>query len=255
MMIELRDLSRAYGAHGAVDGFNLCIATGEFLVLAGLSGSGKTTTLSMINRLVEPTRGAVLIDDVDIRARDATALRREIGFVFQDIGLFPHMTVAENVGIVPRLLGQCAGTIRPRTDELLALVRLEPRRFREAYPGALSGGERQRVGVARALAANPHIMLMDEPFGAIDAPTRDELSADYRRIHDQLGLTTIMVTHDMTEAMVLADRIALMRAGRLVQVGTARELLSAPADDFVRTMVEAPRRRARALADLETRRA
>ncbi|MGH6888966.1 MAG: ATP-binding cassette domain-containing protein [Rhizomicrobium sp.] len=255
-MIELRDLSRAYGLHRAVEGLDLRVDSGEFLVLAGLSGSGKTTTLSMINRLVEPTGGAVLIDGVDVRARDPVALRREIGFVFQDTGLFPHMTVAENVGIVPKLLGRRARTSDiPTSDELLVLVRLDPARVRAAYPSALSGGERQRVGVARALAARPRIMLMDEPFGAIDAPTRDELSADYRRIHERLGLTTVMVTHDMTEAMLLADRIALMRAGRLVQVGTPRELLAAPADDFVRSMVETPRRRARALAALEARNA
>jgi osmoprotectant transport system ATP-binding protein len=253
-MIELRDLSHAFGAHRAVEGLNLRVETGEFLVLAGLSGSGKTTTLSMINRLVEPTRGSVLIDGVDVRERDPVALRREIGFVFQDIGLFPHMSVAENVGIVPKLLGARARNAEyPSTDELLALVRLDPARVRASFPPLLSGGERQRVGVARALAARPHIMLMDEPFGAVDAPTRDELSADYRRIHERLGLTTVMVTHDMAEAMLLADRIALMRAGTLVQAGTPGELLAAPADDFVRSMIEAPRRRARALAALEAR--
>lgn len=251
-MIELRDLSRAYGARRAVDSVNLRVETGEFVVLAGISGSGKTTTLSMINRLVEPTGGEVLIDGVDVRGRDCPTLRRAIGFVFQDTGLFPHMTVAENVGIVPKLMGRRAGEgDLPSTDELLALVRLDPARVRSAYPAKLSGGERQRVGVARALAARPRIMLMDEPFGAIDAPTRDELSADYRRIHERLGLTTLMVTHDMTEALLLADRIALMREGKLVQVGSPRELLAAPADEFVRAMVETPSRRARALAALE----
>lgn len=253
-MIELCDLSRSFGTHRAVDGVSLRIETGEFVVLAGVSGSGKTTTLSMVNRLVEPTQGAVLIDGVDVRERDPVALRRAIGFVFQDTGLFPNMTVAENVGIVPRLLGRKSySDDNPSTDELLALVRLDSARVRNAWPAMLSGGERQRVGVARALAAQPRIMLMDEPFGAIDAPTRDELSADYRRIHERLGLTTVMVTHDMAEAMLLADRIALMRAGKIVQTGTARELLAAPADDFVRAMVETPRRRALALAALEAR--
>jgi osmoprotectant transport system ATP-binding protein len=234
-----------------VEGVNLCVETGEFVVLAGPSGSGKTTTLSMINRLVEPSRGAVRIDGADTRDVDKVALRRRIGFVFQDSGLFPHMTVAENAGIALRLAGKRPQVICARTDELLGLVRLPPERFRDAYPRTLSGGQRQRVGVARALAASPTIMLMDEPFGALDPITRDELAADYRRIHESLGLTTILVTHDMTEAMLLGDRIALMRDGRLVQAGTPRELCSKPADDFVRAMVESPQRRARALADLQ----
>ncbi|HEX4078750.1 MAG TPA: ATP-binding cassette domain-containing protein [Rhizomicrobium sp.] len=250
-MIELRDLSKNYGKRGvAVEGLSLRVETGEFLVLAGPSGSGKTTTLSMINRLVEPSRGAVLIDGVDTRETDGVALRRQIGFVFQDIGLFPHLSVAENAGIVLRLTGMRPREIMKRVDELLALVRLPPEDFRNAFPAALSGGQRQRVGVARALAANPHIMLMDEPFGAVDPLTRDELAFDYRQIHERLGLTTILVTHDMTEALLLADRLALMRNGRLVQVGTPRALLSAPADDFVRAMVEHPRRRARVLATM-----
>lgn len=250
-MIELRDLARAFGPHQAVNGVDLRIGSGEFLALTGRSGSGKSTTLAMINRLLEPSRGAVLIDGVDVREREPTHLRREIGFVFQDVGLFPHMTVAENIGIVPRLAGAKAYRTDPRVDELLTLVHLDPVRFRRLFPAQLSGGERQRVGVARALAASPRIMLMDEPFGAIDAPTRDELSADYRRIHERLGLTTILVTHDMTEAMLLADRVAIMRRGRIVQVGTSRELLSAPADDFVRAMVETPQRRANALAQFQ----
>ena len=248
-MIELRELSKQHGTRApAVEGVNLRVASEEFLVLAGPSGCGKTTTLAMINRLVEPSHGCVLIDGVDVRRSDPVTLRRQIGFVFQDIGLFPNMTVAENAGIVLRLLGWAAAETAARVDELLALVRLSARELRDVFPAALSGGQRQRVGVARALAASPHIMLMDEPFGAIDPLTRDELASDYRQIHDRLGLTTILVTHDMTEAILLADRIALMRRGRLVQVGTPRELLSDPADDFVRAMVESPRRRALALA-------
>ncbi len=234
-----------------VDGVNLRVGEGEFLILAGPSGSGKTTTLSMINRLVEPSRGAIIIDGVDAREIDAVALRRRIGFVFQDIGLFPHMTVAENAGVALTLVGKPQKEIAARVEELLALVRLPPERYRNALPAKLSGGQRQRVGVARALAASPRLMLMDEPFGALDPLTRDELAADYRRIHERLGLTTILVTHDMTEAMLLGDRIALMREGRLIQVGTPRELISTPADDFVRAMMESPKRRARALADLE----
>jgi osmoprotectant transport system ATP-binding protein len=251
LMIELRGLSKQYGAGvQAVNGVSLRIETGEFIVLAGPSGCGKTTTLSMINRLIEPTDGAVLIDGINVHESDPVLLRRQIGFVFQDIGLFPHMTVAENAGIALRLAGSSHREIATRVDELLALVRLPPERYRNALPAELSGGQRQRVGVARALAARPHLMLMDEPFGALDPLTRDELAADYRRIHDRLGLTTILVTHDMTEAMLLGDRIALMRDGGVVQTGTPRELISAPADDFVRAMMESPRRRAQALADL-----
>jgi len=250
-MIELCDLAKTYGPVAAVDGINLQIGTGEFLVLAGQSGSGKTTTLSLINRLVEPSRGAVLIDGVDTRETDAVVLRRQIGFVFQDIGLFPHMTVAENVGITLKLAGRTRAGIAVRVEEMLTLVRLAPERYRDVFPAALSGGQRQRVGVARALAASPRVMLMDEPFGALDPPTRDELAADYRRIHERLGLTTVLVTHDMTEAMLLGDRIALMREGRLVQVGSPRELITSPADDFVRAMMESPKRRARALAELQ----
>jgi osmoprotectant transport system ATP-binding protein len=172
-----------------------------------------------------------------------------MGFVFQAIGLFSHMTVAENIGITPKLLGWDRSRIAARVDELLTLVRLEPAEFRARMAGALSGGQQQRVGVARALAAEPRIMLMDEPFGALDPLTRDDLATDYRRIHDQLGLTTVLVTHDMTEALIMADRVAVMRNGELVQVGTPNELLNRPADDFVRHLVETPKRRARVLAE------
>jgi len=251
-VIELRDLSKQYGARApAVDSMNLRIEGGEFLVLAGPSGCGKTTTLSMINRLIEPSRGNVFIDGVDTHQTDPVALRRRIGFVFQDVGLFPHMSVAENAGIALKLAGKRPQEIGARVDELLALVRLPAEHFRNVLPGALSGGQRQRVGVARALAASPRLMLMDEPFGALDPLTRDELAFDYRRIHERLRLTTILVTHDMTEAMLLGDRIAMMREGRLVQVGTPHELCSAPANDFVRAMMESPRRRARALAEVQ----
>jgi osmoprotectant transport system ATP-binding protein len=250
-MIELQDLSKAYPASGqpAVRGVSLSIATGEFVALIGPSGCGKTTTLSMINRLVEPSSGRLLVDGTDIGTTDPVTLRRHIGFVFQDVGLFPHMTVAENVAITPRLLGQPKSDIDARVDEMLALVRLPAEEYRDRFPAALSGGQRQRVGLARALASKPAIMLMDEPFGAIDPLTRDSLADDYRSIHESLGLTTVMVTHDMTEALLLADRIAVMRDGMLVQLGTPHELLGSPADDFVRAMVESPRKRARKLAD------
>jgi osmoprotectant transport system ATP-binding protein len=172
-----------------------------------------------------------------------------MGFIFQEIGLFLHLTVAENIGITPKLLGWPAARIIARVDELLDLVRLDPVQYRDRLPAALSGGQRQRVGLARALAARPRVMLMDEPFGALDPLTRDDLSAEYRAIHDALGLTTVLVTHDMTEALLLADQIAVMRAGRIVQTGTPRTLLDAPADDFVRTLIDTPRRRARRLAE------
>jgi len=248
-MIKLQSLTKSYdGRSAAVDGLNLTIATGEFLALVGPSGCGKTTTLSMINRLVDPSDGLVLIDGRDTREWKRVALRRRIGFVFQDIGLFPHMTVAENAGVVLRILGEDRGRIVSRVNDLLTLVHLPAETYGNRYPAEISGGQRQRVGVARALAARPAIVLMDEPFGAIDPLARDKLASDYRQIHDSLGLTTVLVTHDMTEAILLADRIALMREGRLVQVGSPRELFSAPADDFVRAMMDTPRRRATALA-------
>jgi len=248
-MIELRNLSKSYdGRSTAVDGLNLMIATGEFLALVGPSGCGKTTTLGMINRLEDPSGGAIFIDGADIRASDPVTLRRRIGFVFQDIGLFPHMTVAENAGVVLRILGEAKEQIDSRVNELLALVRLAPETYRNRFPADISGGQRQRVGVARALAGRPAIVLMDEPFGAIDPLARDQLASDYRQIHNSLGLTTVLVTHDMTEAILLADRIALMHEGRLVQAGSPHELFSSPADDFVRAMMDTPRRRAAALA-------
>jgi len=250
-VIELSEVSKAYteAAAPSVRSLSLTAGNGEFLVLIGESGSGKTTTLNMINRLVEPSGGAIRIDGEDALTADPVSLRRRMGYVFQGAGLFPHLTVAENVGITPRLLGWTKPEIDARTDELLTLVRLAPAEYRARYPRELSGGQQQRVALARALAAKPKIMLMDEPFGALDPLIRDDLAEDYRRIHADLGLTTIFVTHDMTEAMLLGDRIAVMKDGMLVQVGTPNELLAAPADDFVRALIETPRKRARRLAE------
>jgi osmoprotectant transport system ATP-binding protein len=250
-MIELRDLSKEYhtAERAAVRGLNLIVATGEFLVLIGPSGCGKTTTLTMINRLIEPTSGEVLIDGAGVRSSDPVALRRSMGFVFQDIGLFPHLTAAENVGITLKLMGTPKPAIEARVAELMTQMRVPAEQFGRRFPRLLSGGQRQRVGLARALAAKPSIMLMDEPFGALDPLTREELAPEYRGIHDRLGLTTVLVTHDMTEAFLLADRIAIMREGRLVQIGTPHEIVASPADDFVRAMMENPRKRARALAE------
>ena len=251
-MIELQDVSKAYAGAAAlsVRGVSFAVADREFLVLIGESGSGKTTTLNMINRLTEPSGGRILVDGEDILTVDAVSLRRRMGYVFQGAGLFPHMTVAENIGVTPRLLGWPREAIAARVDELLQLMRLAPDEYRNRFPRALSGGQQQRIALARALAAKPKIMLMDEPFGALDPIIRDDLAEDYRQIHASLGLTTIFVTHDMTEAMMLGDRIAVMREGALVQIGTPNELLSAPADDFVRSLVETPKKRARRLAEI-----
>ena len=249
-MIDIINLTKEYPAGGrtAVAGLDLTIASGEFLVLVGPSGCGKTTTLTMINLLTEPSAGEIRIDGENIRNSDPVALRRRIGFVFQDVGLFPHLTAAENIGITLKLMRTPKPEIEARTDELMAQMHMPRAQFGTRLPRALSGGQRQRIGLARALAAKPSIMLMDEPFGALDPLTRDELAPEYRALHDALKLTTVLVTHDMTEAFLLADRIAVMRAGKLVQIGTPHEIVSRPTDDFVRALIENPRKRALALA-------
>ena len=249
-MIELQQLTKRYGDHVVVDRLSLTADTGELIVLLGTSGCGKTTTLKMINRLVEPTAGRVLIDGHDASELLQHELRRHIGYVFQKIGLFPHMTVAENVGITLSLLGWDAPRIRRRVDELLELVELDPARMRDRRPSALSGGQQQRVGVARALAAEPTVMLLDEPFGSLDPITRDRLQQSFVRIRKQLGVTAIFVTHDLVEALLLGDRIVVMRDGRLVQEGTPRELMVTPINDFVEQMVGTPKRQARFLEGL-----
>jgi osmoprotectant transport system ATP-binding protein len=244
-MIRLRAVTKRYpGGPPAVDAVTLDVAPGELMVLLGASGSGKTTTLKMINRLVEPTSGSIEIDGEDTRSIEPALLRRRIGYVFQGIGLFPHMTVGANVGVTPRLLGWPKPRVAARTDELLELVGLPPGDFRERMPGELSGGQQQRVGLARALAAEPRLLLMDEPLGALDPITRDGLQRELGQLHRRLGLTVVLVTHDMTEALLLADRIAVMRAGRIVQIGTPRELVRDPADALVAALMEAPKRQA-----------
>ena len=247
-LIRLAGVSRAYGSYPAVRSLDLDVHARQLVAIVGESGCGKTTTLKMINRLVEPDAGNVLIDGMPTHAHPPHELRRRIGYVFQRIGLFPHMTVAENIGITPRLLGWDEPRIRTRTTELLSLVGL-PADFAPRLPAELSGGQRQRVGVARALAAQPAIMLMDEPFGALDPLTRDALGIEYRRLHDEMGLTTLLVTHDLLEAMLLADRIVVMRAGRIVADGTPSEL-DAHGDEGVRALLEVPRRQARRVAAL-----
>jgi osmoprotectant transport system ATP-binding protein len=233
-----------------VEDLTLCVDRGELLVLLGGSGSGKTTTLKMVNRLIEPTSGCVRIAGRDTRETAGPLLRRNIGYCFQQIGLFPHMTVGENVAITPSLLGWDEGRIRRRVEKLLELVELPVGDFRDRKPSALSGGQQQRVGLARALAAEPDVMLLDEPFGALDPLIRDRLQASFRRIRSELGLTALFVTHDVVEAMILGDRIAVLEAGRLAQVGTPRELLEAPANDHVAELMRTPLRRAAVIEDL-----
>jgi osmoprotectant transport system ATP-binding protein len=240
-VIELVELTKRYGERVVVDRVSLEVRAGETLVLLGGSGSGKTTTLKMINRLIEPTSGKVIFDGEDALALAPHELRRRIGYAFQKVGLFPHMTVAENIAITPRLSGWEAGKIRRRVDELLRIVELDPDEVRDRRPTALSGGQQQRVGVARALAAAPKVMLLDEPFGALDPVTRDRVQQFFLRLQKETGLTAIFVTHDMVEALLLGDRIAVMNEGVLVQVGTPRELLTAPADAYVAQLMATPR--------------
>jgi osmoprotectant transport system ATP-binding protein len=244
--IEFDAVTKVHGDRRALDHVSLAIGEREFVVIVGPSGSGKTTLLRLVNRLTEASEGAVRVDGQDNRQLDPILLRRRIGYVFQGIGLFPHMTVAENIAITPRLLGASKKDRAARADELLELIRLAPAQYRARFPHELSGGERQRVGVARALAAGPKIMLMDEPFGALDPLTRDALTQDYRRLHDALGLTTLMITHDMLEALLLADRIAVLQDGHVVAEGDASDLMSR-ADPYIRDLMQTPRRQAERL--------
>jgi osmoprotectant transport system ATP-binding protein len=244
-MIVLEHVSKTYDTGSvAVHNVSLRVPAGQMLVLLGGSGSGKTTTLKMINRLIESSSGRIEVDGRDVRAVDPVQLRRGIGYVFQGIGLFPHLTVAENIAVVPRLLHWPPERIERRLDELLELVHLPPAEYRSRLPGQLSGGQQQRVGFARALAAGPTMMLLDEPFGALDPLTRNALREEFLQIRSRLELTAVMVTHDMTEALLSADLIAVMNAGRLLRVGTPHELLTDPGDDFVASLMSVPKRQA-----------
>ena len=230
------------GNPGAVEDLSLEVPAGKVCVLVGPSGCGKTTSLKMVNRLIEPTSGRILIGDTDIQQQDVIELRRGIGYVIQQVGLFPHQTVGENVATVPRLLGWDGDRRKARADELLALVGLEPGRYANRYPSALSGGERQRVGVARALAADPPVLLMDEPFGAVDPIVRERLQNELLRLQEQLAKTILFVTHDIDEAIKMGDLVAVLQVGgRLAQFGTPDEVLSNPASDFVARFVGADR--------------
>jgi len=239
--VEFRDVTKRYADQVAVDGLSLTVPAGKVCILVGPSGSGKTTSLKMVNRLIEPTSGAILIDGTDVLHGDPVQLRRRIGYVIQQVGLFPHQTIEENVGTVPRLLGWTAATVRSRSLELLALVGLDPERYARRYPAQLSGGERQRAGVARALAADPPVMLMDEPFGAVDPIVRERLQAELLRIQRDQGTTVLFVTHDIDEAIRLGDRIAIMKDGKLVQYAPPGELLAHPVNEFVAQFVGSDR--------------
>jgi osmoprotectant transport system ATP-binding protein len=226
----------------AVDDLTFTVPAGEICVLVGPSGSGKTTTMKMINRLIEPTSGRITIDGQDVTRLPAVELRRQIGYVIQQVGLFPHLTVAENVAVVPRLLRWKEPRIRERVDELLDLVGLEPGTYRSRYPSALSGGERQRVGVGRAMAADPSVMLMDEPFGAVDPIRRDRLQNEFLRLQARVRKTIVFVTHDVDEAIKMADHICILqRGGVLAQYDTPEAILANPASEFVERFVGADR--------------
>lgn len=223
--VEFRNVTYSRNHRPLVSNLNFTIGRGEALVLLGRSGSGKTTTMKLINRLFTPTEGEVLFDGVPTTQWDEIKLRRQIGYVIQETGLFPHFTIERNVGLVPSLEGWKPKQIKTRVYELLQLVGLDPEQFARRYPHELSGGQRQRVGVARALAADPPVLLMDEPFGALDPITRLELQGEFRRLQQELGKTVVFVTHDIQEAFVLASRIGLMHTGRLVVLGTKEEFL------------------------------
>lgn len=250
-LIALDNVGKSFdgGRTFVVKGLKLEVQAGEFVALVGASGSGKTTTLKTINRLIEPDEGEVRLDGRTTAGRPASDLRRGIGYVFQGIGLFPHMTVGENIAVTPRLLGWPEADIAARVEELLDLVSL-PRAFAGRPPAALSGGQQQRVGLARALAARPRIMLMDEPFGALDPLTRQELADAYRGLHAALGLTTVMVTHDVQEAVLLADRIVVLKGGRILADGEPRALLRGHPDADVAALMAAPRVQAERVAAL-----
>ena len=236
------DAAAAAGARGAVNDLSFEVPAGSICVLVGPSGCGKTTSLKMVNRLIEPTAGEILLDGVNVMTEEVTALRRRIGYVIQQVGLFPHLTVGRNVAVIPALIGWDEARQRARADELLSLVGLDPAQHRDRYPSQLSGGERQRVGVARALAADPPLMLMDEPFAAVDPIVRERLQDEFLRLQRELAKTILFVTHDIDEAIKMGDLIAVMQeGGRLAQFGPPDEILAHPVSDFVARFVGADR--------------
>jgi osmoprotectant transport system ATP-binding protein len=251
MVLRVSALAKTFGGEvEAVRDVSFEVGPGELVALVGESGCGKTTTLKCINRLLEPSSGTILVEGEDIQAIDPVALRRRIGWVMQGDGLFPHLSASANITVTPRLLGWDKADISTRVDELLELVRLDPDEFRDRLPAQMSGGQRQRVGVARALAARSNLILMDEPFGALDPITRDGLREDVMALKAKLNFAAVLVTHDMAEALLTADRIAVMDQGRVVQYGTPADLLAAPAGPLVERMLETPLREARRVRDL-----
>jgi osmoprotectant transport system ATP-binding protein len=240
--LEFRAVSKRYGGNGAaVEDLSFEVPAGAVCVLVGPSGCGKTTSLKMVNRLIEPTSGQILLDGEDVMSRDVTELRRGIGYVIQQVGLFPHLTVSDNVAVVPSLKGWARDRQAARTAELLSLVGLDPAVYERRFPSQLSGGERQRVGVARALAADPPLMLMDEPFAAVDPIARERLQDEFLRLQRELAKTILFVTHDIDEAVKMGDLIAVMNQGRLVQFGPPDRILARPASEFVAALVGADR--------------
>lgn len=240
VLIRLENIEKSYtpGEPPAVKRLNLEVNRGEVLVLVGPSGCGKSTTLRLINRLIEPTRGKIYLNGEDVTDIEASQLRRRIGYVIQQVGLFPHKTIAENIATVPKLLGWKRQEIDARVEEMLELVSMDPGIFKNRFPKELSGGQAQRVGVARALAANPDVLLMDEPFGAIDPITRDRLQNEFLRLQQDLKKTIVFVTHDIDEAIKMGDRIAILREGsEIAQIDTPENILSDPADDFVESFL------------------
>lgn len=246
-VLEFREVRKRFVTTQAVDNVSLTVEPGAFVALVGASGSGKSTLLKTVNRLIEPNEGCVLFEGEDVATLPLAALRRRVGYVFQSIGLFPHMTVAENIAIGPRLAGEKLSS--ERIAALLKLVELDPA-MGSRTPDALSGGQRQRVGVARALAGDPHLLLMDEPFGALDPLTRDALGRAVRKLHGELGLTTVMVTHDMAEALLLADRVLVMEAGRIAADETPARLLAGAGGAIAQGLVAVPRAQADRLAEM-----
>jgi osmoprotectant transport system ATP-binding protein len=238
--IELEAVTKTYDGQAvpAVEDFTMRIEPGELVMFVGPSGCGKTTTMKMVNRIIEPTSGSIRIDGRDVLGLDPNELRRHIGYVIQQIGLFPHMTIAENIGTVPRLLGWSKERVNDRVEELLTTVQLEPAKFADRYPRQLSGGQQQRVGVARALAADPPVMLMDEPFGATDPITRERLQIEFMRLQAAIGKTIIFVTHDFEEAVRLGDRIAVLsERSQIEQFDTPARILAEPANDYVKSFI------------------
>jgi osmoprotectant transport system ATP-binding protein len=252
-MISLQDVSKSWdnGRTHSVRHVTLRVPAGQVLALLGGSGCGKSTTVKMINRLIDPSEGRIEVDGQDVARVDPVQLRRRIGYVFQGIGLFPHLTVADNVAVVPKLLGWPRSRYEPRARELLQLVHLPPEEYAARFPGQLSGGQQQRVGFARALAAEPKVMLLDEPFGALDPVTRDSLQGEFQSLQRSLGLTAVLVTHDMAEALLLADRIAVMNEGRVLREGTPAELLREPGHEYVAALLATPRRHGELLRAIE----